>query len=95
MTGEIISGQRAYELGLVSVLLDKNNFSSEAIKVAKKITEKPKSSLIETKKLINNNQLLEQGLEQERKSFYNLLDSENAKRGINAFLNKTKAEWKD
>jgi len=39
--------------------------------------------------------LLEQGLEQERKSFYNLLDSENAKRGINAFLNKTKAEWKD
>jgi len=95
MSGEIISGQRAYELGLVSVLLDKNNFSSEAIKVAKKITEKPKSSLIETKKLINNNQLLEQGLEQERKSFYNLLDSENAKRGINAFLNKTKAEWKD
>ena len=26
MSGEIISGQRAYELGLVSVLLDKNNF---------------------------------------------------------------------
>ena len=95
MSGEIISAERAYELGLVSFLLDKNNFSSEVIKVAKKIAEKPKSSLIETKKLINNNQLLEQGLKQERKSFYNLLDGENAKRGINAFLNKTKAEWKD
>jgi len=95
MTGEIISAQRAYELGLVSVLLDKNNFFSEAIKVAKKIAEKPKSSLIETKKLINSNQLLEEGLEQERKSFYNLLDNENAKRGINAFLNKAETEWKD
>jgi len=95
MSGEIISAQRAYELGLVSVLLDKNNFSSEAIKVAKKIAEKPKSSLVETKKLINNNQLLEQGLKQERKSFYNLLDSKNAKEGISSFLNKTKANWED
>jgi enoyl-CoA hydratase len=91
MSGEIITGQKAYELGLVSVLLEKNNFSLEAIKVA----EKPKSSLIEIKKLISHNQTLEQGLENERKSFYSLLDSENAKRGISAFLSKTKAEWHD
>jgi enoyl-CoA hydratase len=95
MSGEIITGQKAYELGLVSVLLEKNNFSLEAIKVAKKIAEKPKSSLIEIKKLISHNQTLEQGLENERKSFYSLLDSENAKRGISAFLSKTKAEWHD
>ena len=95
MSGEIITGQRAYELGLVSVILKKNNFLVEAIKVAKKITEKPKSSLILIKKLISHNQSLEQGLKNERKSFYNLLDNENAKRGISAFLGKTKVEWKD
>jgi enoyl-CoA hydratase len=95
MTGELVSGQRAYELGFVSVLLDKNNFSIEAIKVANKIADKPKSSLIEIKKLISNNYLLEKGLHEERKSFYNLLNSENAKEGISSFLNKKKPTWED
>ena len=95
MSGEIISGTKAYELGLVSVLLDKVNFLEEVIKVAKQIAEKPKSSLIEIKKLISNNYLLEKGLHEERKSFYNLLNSENAKEGISSFLNKKKPTWKD
>ena len=95
MTGELISGQRAYELGFVSILLDKNNFSSEAIKVVKKIAQKPKSSLIEIKKLISNNLNIDNNLKQERNTFYKLLDSENAKIGITSFLNKLKPEWKD
>ena len=95
LTGEMITGQRAYELGLVSVLLNKDNFFEEAKKVAQKITEKPKSSLIEIKKLISNNKLIESGIKKERKAFYNLLDHQNAKIGIKAFLNKVRAEWKD
>jgi len=95
MAGEIISGQRAYELGLVNILLNKNNFSTEAIKVAHKIAQKPKSSLIEIKKLISSNLNIENNLERERNSFYKLLNSENAKRGIAAFLNKLKPEWID
>jgi enoyl-CoA hydratase/carnithine racemase len=95
LSGEMISSQRAYELGLVSVLLEEDNFLEEAKKVAKKIAEKPKSSLIEIKKLISSNLLLERGLEEERESFYSLLDHENAKIGINAFLKKVKADWKD
>ena len=95
LSGEIITGQRAYDLGLVSVLLEKNNFAEEAKKVAKKIADKPKSSLIEIKRLISNDNLLEMGLQEERKSFYNLLDQENTKINIKAFLNKSKANWKD
>jgi enoyl-CoA hydratase/carnithine racemase len=95
LTGEIITGQRAYELGLASVLLEKNNFLEEAKKIVKKIAEKPKLSLIEIKKLISNNILLERGLEEERKSFYSLLSHKNAKIGISAFLKKIKADWKD
>ena len=95
MSGEIISGTKAYELGLVSVLLDKVNFLEEVIKIANQIAEKPKSSLIEIKKLISNNYLLEKGLHEERKSFYNLLNSENTKEGISSFLNKKKPTWKD
>jgi enoyl-CoA hydratase len=95
LSGEIITGQRAYELGLVSVLLEKNNFSEEAKKVAKKIADKPKSSLMEIKKLISNDTFLEEGLKKERKSFYNLLSHENTKIGIKAFLNKSKPDWKE
>ena len=95
LSGEMISSQRAYELGFVSVLLEENNFLEEAKKVARKIAEKPKSSLIEIKKLISINLLLERGLEEERKSFYSLLDHENAKIGMSAFLNKVKADWKN
>jgi len=95
MSGEVITGPRAYELGLVNVLLDENNFTIEAIKIACKISQKPKSSLIEIKKLISNNLNINTGLEQERKSFYNLLNSENAKEGISSFLNKKKPTWKD
>ena len=95
MSGEIISGTKAYELGLVSVLLDKVNFLEEVIKVAKQMSEKPKSSLIEIKKLISNDYLTEKGFDEERKSFYSLLNSENAKEGISSFLNKKKPTWKD
>jgi enoyl-CoA hydratase/carnithine racemase len=95
MTGELISGQRAYELGFVSVLLNKNSFSTEAINFVRKISQRPKSSLIEIKKLISNNLNIDNDLEKERNSFYKLLNSENAKIGISAFLNKTKPEWED
>ena len=95
IAGEIISGQRAYELGLVNILLNKNNFSTEAIKIANKIAQKPKSSLVKIKKLISNNLNIEGGLEQERNFFYKLLNSENTKIGIAAFLNKLKPEWRD
>ena len=82
-------------LGLVSILIDKNNFFEESKKVVKKIAEKPKSSLIEIKKLISKNEFVENGIKEERESFYRLLDHENAKIGINAFLKKNKADWKD
>ena len=95
MSGEIISGIKAYELGLVSILLDKTDFLKKVIKVANQIAEKPKSSLIEIKKLISKNYLPEKGFDEERKSFYSLLNSENTKEGIFSFLNKKKPTWKD
>ena len=88
MSGEIISGTKAYELGLVSILLDKADFLKEVEKVANQIAGKPKSSLIEIKKLISKNYLQEKGFDEERKSFYNLLNSEDTKKKISIFLKK-------
>ena len=95
MSGEIISSQQAYEMGIVSLILDNENFEKQAFEFVKKISEKSKSSLIEIKKLINLNKNFKDGIEEERKSFYNLLDSKNKKIGIESFLNKKKPNWED
>ena len=51
MSGEIISSMQAYEFGMVSRVISKDKFKEESIKIAKKISEKPKSSLVEIKKI--------------------------------------------
>ena len=46
------------------------------------------------KKLVNSEISQKKGIILERKKFFNLLDSENKKIGINSFLSKTKPNWK-
>mgnify|MGYP001284059526 CR=1 FL=1 len=95
MSGKIITSQRAYELGIVSEVIEQENFENISIAFAKKISEKPKSSLMEIKKLINQDKQLTKDIKEERKSFYKLLDSKNKKIGIKSFLNKTTPNWSD
>ena len=59
-------------------------------KILKSISEKPLSSLVEIKRLINK----DASLKDERQTFYKLLDSENKKIGIKSFFEKIKPEWK-
>jgi len=95
MSGEMITAAKAYELGIVSLIIESDNYQADAIQFMKKIAAKPKSSLIEIKKLINLSNSLTQDLAEERKSFYKLLSSDNKKIGIESFLKKQKPNWKD
>jgi enoyl-CoA hydratase len=90
MTGEMITAQQAHNIGIVSVVLQANEFKEGSHKILKLISEKPLSSLMEIKRLINNNN----SINEERQTFYKLLDSENKKIGIKSFFEKTKPEWK-
>ena len=90
MTGEIISAQQAHNIGVVSVILKAEEFKEGAMKILKSISEKPLSSLVEIKRLINK----DASLKDERQTFYKLLDSENKYIGIKSFFEKTKPEWK-
>ena len=90
MTGEIISAQQAHNIGVVSVVLKAEEFKEGAMKILKSISEKPLSSLIEIKRLINK----DASLKDERQTFYKLLDGENKYIGIKSFFEKTKPEWK-
>jgi enoyl-CoA hydratase len=90
MTGEMITAQQAQNMGVVSVVLKATEFKEGVIKILKSITEKPLSSLIEIKRLINK----DASLKDERQTFYKLLDGENKYIGIKSFFEKTKPEWK-
>ena len=90
MTGEIISAQQAHNIGFVSVVLKAEEFKEGAMKILKSISEKPLSSLVEIKRLINK----DASLKDERQTFYKLLDGENKFIGIKSFFEKTKPEWK-
>ena len=95
MTGDIISSIKAYEIGIVSKIISKDQFKQVSMEIAKKISEKPKSSLVEIKKLMNLDKKIELDLKKERKSFYELLDSKNKKIGIESFFAKKKPNWED
>ena len=90
MTGDIISAQQAHNIGVVSVVLKAEEFKDGAMKILKSISEKPLSSLVEIKRLINK----DASLKDERQTFYKLLDGENKYIGIKSFFEKTKPEWK-
>jgi hypothetical protein len=80
---------------MVSKILNTENFELEAIKFVKNISDKPKKSLVEIKKLTKLDLNLFNGIKKERNSFYKLLDSENKDIGIKSFFNKNNPEWKD
>ena len=73
MTGVMITAGQAHNIGIVSVVLKADEFREGSNKILKSISEKPLSSLVEIKRLINK----DASLKDERQTFYKLLDSEN------------------
>ena len=93
MSGDIISSKTAMKYGIVSLIVTKENFKTFTNEFLDRISSKPKKSLEIIKKLVNS-EISQKRYDFERKEFYNLLDSENKKIGINSFLGKTKPNWK-
>ncbi len=95
MSGEIITAQQAYEFGFVSKVLSSEKYKEEKDKIINNIASKPRASLIEIKRLIKLDNQIADDLKDERNTFYNLLDSDNKKIGIKAFIDKKKPNWKN
>ena len=94
MTGDIINSETAFKYGIVSLIVPKDNFKTFTNEFLDKISSKPRKPLEIIKKLVNSEISQKKGMILERKEFFNLLDSENKKIGINSFLSKTKPNWK-
>ena len=95
MSGEMITAQQAYEFGFVSKVLSSEKYKEEKDKIINNIASKPRASLIEIKRLIKLDNQIADDLKDERNTFYNLLDSDNKKIGIQAFIDKKNPNWKN
>jgi enoyl-CoA hydratase/carnithine racemase len=84
-------------IGLVEEVVSKGSAKQHALLLAQKIEKQSPSSVTACKKLIQGARQnpLAQLLPVERELFVDLFDTQDEKEGVNAFLEKRVAEWKN
>ncbi|MDN4166930.1 enoyl-CoA hydratase-related protein [Cytophagales bacterium LB-30] len=96
LTGKFISAEEAERYGLVNRVVPVALYLEETMKLAKEIAEMSPIATRLAKEAVNRSfeTSLEEGLQFERKNFYLLFASEDQKEGMNAFIEKRKADFK-
>jgi enoyl-CoA hydratase len=96
LSGRFLTAEEALSAGLVSRVVPKEHFFTEALRVAKTMAEKPPLALRLGKEAVlkAHESFLSEGLEFERKLFYMLFATEDQKEGMRAFLEKRKPSFK-
>jgi len=96
LSGRFLTAAEALEHGLVSRVVPKEHFFTEALKVAQTIASKGPIALRFAKEGVLKafETTLAEGLEYERKLFYMLFATEDQKEGMRAFVEKRKPTFK-
>ena len=96
LTGQPLTADRAYQLGLVNRVVPAEVTIEVAKQIARQLAEKPPLAVRLAKESVNKafETPLDEGLLVERKNFYFLFASEDQKEGMRAFLEKRKASFK-
>lgn len=91
-----LTAQEALQLGLVSHVYPVETYLQEALSLANEIAARAPIGLRLAKEAVNKafEMTLSQGLIFERRNFYYLFSTEDQKEGMDAFVNKRKADWK-
>jgi enoyl-CoA hydratase len=96
LTGRNLSAREAYERGLVSELVAREETLPAGLALASEIASLPPLAVRAAKEAVNRayELSLEAGLEFERRNFFMLFASEDQKEGMAAFVEKRKPSWK-
>ncbi len=96
LTGRFMSACEAYDAGLVTSVVAKEQYFEEAMRLAHEIAQRPPVALKLAKEaVLKAHELsLSDGLDYERKLFYSLFATQDQKEGMKAFLEKRQAEFK-
>ena len=96
MTGNNVSAEDAYRMGLANHLCEPEDLESKVIELAETIASKSMNTMKVAKKTIRaalDNGITE-GVEIEAIAFASLFDTEDQEIGVQAFLTRTEPEWK-
>lgn len=96
LTGRNLTAREAYERGLVSQIVAREETLSAALALAGEVAAMPPLAVRAAKESVNRayELSLEAGLEFERRNFFLLFSSEDQKEGMQAFIEKRKPVWK-
>ncbi len=96
LSGEIIDAQTALNIGLVQGVYPPEDLVAEAEKMAQAIAAKAPLALTAAKRSVLNavNMPMEQGLEEEARLFGEMCETQDAKEGLKAFLEKRSPDFK-
>lgn len=96
LSSEPITGKKALTIGLINHLFEEDTLLDDAIQLAKKFTNKSPRSVADvlylTQKAVTEE--LEEGLQEEAKAFSEIFNTEDAKEGIQAFIEKRQPHFK-
>lgn len=97
LTGEAISGTEAVALGLANQAVHEEELFSTAQQLANKIAAKSKPTISKIMELIPyaKNSTFQEGVKAEARAFGEVFGNEDATEGIQAFIEKRKANFKD
>lgn len=95
LTGEIVSGQEAFAMGLVSKVVDDDKVLSEALALAERIALMPPIAIAQIKEviLLGADAPLSAALAMERKAVQVLFASRDKAEGMSAFLEKRRPNY--
>ena len=96
LTGKMITADEAERAGLVNKVVPVEFYLDEALKLARDIAAMPPISarLAKESVLKSFDTTVNDGLEFERKNFYMLFSTQDAREGMKAFQEKRRPEWK-
>jgi enoyl-CoA hydratase len=96
LNNRTLTAEEARQYGLVNRVFPVESYLEEALKLAAEIAARAPLAVRFGKEAVNHafESFLNDGLADERRSFYYLFASEDQKEGMAAFMEKRKANWK-
>ncbi|RZL91108.1 MAG: enoyl-CoA hydratase [Variovorax sp.] len=96
LTGEMITGERAFQLGLVAELAGDGQALERATALARKVARMPPKAVRATRRALRQGAdlPLDAGLALENREFLLLFDTADKTEGMRAFLDKRKPDFK-
>ena len=95
-TGRFYTAQEALEMNLANYVVAQEELMNKALELAKIIKKRGPEALAKAKKLIQEGKdlNLKEGLKKEAEEFAALFETENAREGMKAFVEKRSAQFK-